>query len=241
MRLTGGSQARLLRQSRPCCKAPGVRYSYEEKKTRRTIGSRLDKNAFMRACREGGDAIEKALRSLDRAFFEHLFRECMRAVRDSEAARDLVQDTFIKVWRRCATFRGQSELLPWIRSILRNAILDRVRRAHPEIPFDEDEAMQNETERRVAELSEQYVPTPHDEVRRRQLAECFARCWRRFESAAPEYAMVIGWIVEDGLSNEEISEVLGRTPGATREFISQCRKRARVHLAEWYELAFGSG
>ena len=39
--------------------------------------------------------------------------------------------------------------------------------------------------------------------------------------------------------HEEIGELLGRTPGATREFISQCRKRARLHLIEWYELAFG--
>ena len=42
------------------------------------------------------------------------------------------------------------------------------------------------------------------------------------------------WIVEDGLTNEQISELLDRTPGATREFISQCRKRARFYLAEWY-------
>ena len=51
---------------------------------------------------------------------------------------------------------------------------------------------------------------------------------------------MIAWIVEDGLTHEEIGELLGRTPGATREFISQCRKRARAHFAEWYELAFGN-
>ena len=48
------------------------------------------------------------------------------------------------------------------------------------------------------------------------------------------------WIVEDGLDHEQIAELLDRTSGATREFISQCRKRARVHLAQWYELAFGT-
>ena len=50
----------------------------------------------------------------------------------------------------------------------------------------------------------------------------------------------MAWIVEDGLDHAQIGELLGRTPGATREFISQCRKRARLHLAEWYELAFGT-
>jgi hypothetical protein len=48
---------------------------------------------------------------------------------------------------------------------------------------------------------------------------------------------VISWIVQDGLTHQEIGELLGRTPEATREFISQCRERARLHLVEWYELA----
>ena len=192
----------------------------------------------MRACREGGDAIEQALRALDRTFYAPLFTDCLRVLHDAEAARDLVQETFIKVWRRCASFRGQSDLLPWIRSILRNGALDRLRRAPREVALDSDDGVSEETERRIVELSSRQVPTPDDEARRQQLAECFARCWQRFESAAPEHAAVMTWIVEDGLSNEEISELLGRTPGATREFISQCRKRARRHFAEWYELAF---
>ena len=49
------------------------------------------------------------------------------------------------------------------------------------------------------------------------------------------------WIVEDGLSNDDIAQLLDRTPGATREFISQCRKRARVYLAEWYAITHDTG
>jgi hypothetical protein len=43
--------------------------------------------------------------------------------------------------------------------------------------------------------------------------------------------------VEDGLTTEDIAHLLDRTPGATREFVSQCRKRARLYLADWYVLA----
>lgn len=148
-----------------------------------------------------------------------------------------MQDTFIKVWRRCATFRAQSELLPWVRAIARHAILDRLRRTQPHNSLDTEPDEQ--LERRILELSAERVATPDDEARRQQLAECFARCWRDFESAAPEHAAVMTWIVQDGLDNEEIAQLLGRSPGATREYVSQCRKRARRHFAEWYELAFG--
>jgi RNA polymerase sigma-70 factor (ECF subfamily) len=197
----------------------------------------MDKHAFMRACREGGEAIEGALRALDRSFHATLHRECHRAVRDADTARDLVQETFIKVWQRCATFRGESELIPWIRSILRHAILDHLRGRTREVPMEDEEGTVREVERQVALSSEE----PDDPVGRRELDLCFARCWKRFEENAPAHATALSWIVEDGLSNEQVAEILGRTPGATREFVSQCRKKARVYLAEWYALASTRG
>ncbi len=201
----------------------------------------MDKNAFMRACRDGGSEMEQALRALDRSFFALLYRECARSVGDRDAARDLVQDTFIKVWRRCSTFHGDSELLPWIRAIQRRAILDWLRRPRRETPMDDiGGELTAEVAERIADLSAQSLATPVEEERRRELHVCFQRCWQRFEAAAPAHAAVMSWIVEDGLTHDEVGELLGRTPGATREFVSQCRKRARTHLAEWYELAFGA-
>lgn len=194
----------------------------------------------MSACREGGAAIERALRQLDRSYFGVLFRESLRGLGDHESARDLVQDTFIKVWLRCATFQGDSELLPWIKSILRHGLLDRVRKSTVEVALETGADQPAETQLRIAELSEESIPQPESEAVRKQLDDCFQRCWRRFEAVSPSHALVMAWIVEDGLDHEQIGELLGRTPGATREFISQCRKRARLHLAEWYELAFNT-
>lgn len=184
-------------------------------------------------------AIERALRLLDRSYFGVLFRESVRGLGDRESARDLVQDTFIKVWLRCATFQGDSELLPWIKSILRHGLLDRLRKSVDEVTLDTVRDQPGEALPRIAELSEESIPQPDSEAARAQLDACFVRCWQRFEAASPSHALVMTWIVEDGLDHEQIGELLGRTPGATREFISQCRKRARLHLAEWYQLAFG--
>jgi RNA polymerase sigma-70 factor (ECF subfamily) len=198
----------------------------------------LDKTLFIQACRDGGKRIEDALRALDRSYFALLYRECLRAVRDPDTARDLVQEAFIKVWQRCASFRGDSELLPWIRAIMRRTILDQLRQPPREVPLEIEADASGEIMRSVAELSLNQVPKPEDVMRQRQLANCFERCWRQFMRASPEHALVISWIADDGMSREQIAALLGRTPGATREFISQCRKRARIHLAEWYALAF---
>jgi len=196
----------------------------------------------MRACREGGDRIELALAELDRAYFSVLYRDCARAVNDSESARDLVQETFIKVWQRCATFRAASELLPWIKSILRRSTIDFLRRRQRErrheLPLD-DEELGAQAEQRMMELAAQEAPLPEAQASRQELAECFQNCWQRFAEAHPAHAAVMAWIAFDGLTNEAVAELLERTPGATREFISQCRKRARFYFAQWYELAFG--
>lgn len=199
----------------------------------------MDRVEFIRACREGGAALERALVALDRELFAALYRECRRVVRDAAAARDLVQETFIKVWQRCATFQGDSELRPWIRAILRNTMLDALRRTEPRLSLDDEDAS-GEIEARIVELSACAGSAPQDAAHSRELAETFQRCWERFERDCPAHAAVIAWISEDGLDNQAVARLLGRSPGATREYISQCRKKARVYLADWFELAFGA-
>ena len=197
----------------------------------------MDKHAFIQACREGGASIEAALRELDRTCFPGLYRECLRVVRDADAAYDLVQETLIKIWRRCHTYRGESELLPWIRVILRRSVLDRARRGGNEIAIEASE-LDELVDRSARDVTAQPASPPEDDARRAEQKACFERCWRRFQSAAPAHAAVLSWIVDDGMSHAEIARLLDRSPGATREFISQCRKRARVHFAEWYALTF---
>lgn len=197
----------------------------------------MDKALFMRACREGGALIETALRDLDRAFFAILYQGGLRTLRDPDAASDLVQETFIKVWLRCATFRGESELLPWMKSILRHGAIERLRRTTREVAMENERGLTDEAAQGIAISSMEHNPTPDEIAGQRERAEQFRQGWARFQQAHPLHANVLAWVVEDGLSIEDIAQLLERTPGATREFVSQCRKRARAHLADWYHLA----
>ena len=201
----------------------------------------MDKTVFMRACRDGGTAIEQALRELDRGFFAILYKDAMRTLRDADATRDLVQDTFIKVWRRCATFRGDSDLLPWIKVILRHGAIERLRQTVREVSMEDHEGLTADASQRIYELSVESNPTPEEWARRSEHEAQFRSGWQRFQEEDPLHAGVMSWIVEDGLSNDDIAELLNRSPGATREFISQCRKRARRYLADWYALASEQG
>ncbi|MBK6973090.1 MAG: RNA polymerase sigma factor [Sterolibacteriaceae bacterium] len=202
----------------------------------------MDSSEFIAACREGGNRMEAALRALYRAWGARLTRECLRISSNRALAEDVVQETLIKAWRNCAQYRGDSELLPWLKTILRNQLIDRLRRDDPEEPIDGPDGLPTaKAQRTLDALSRERIATPETELSRREVAECMQRQGRRFLEQAPRHAAVIAWIAEDGLSNEQVAALLGRTPGATREFISQARKKAREFYAECYRLAFGGG
>jgi RNA polymerase sigma factor (sigma-70 family) len=197
----------------------------------------MDRNVFMQACREGGAPIEAALRALDAELGTTLLRECRAVVRDRGRADDLVQETLIKVWQRCMSYRGDAELLAWIRGILRHAIIDLFRATRPEEALeDEDGEMTQSATASVIALSSTARDGPQDRFMDEQSEQCYRACFARFESDFPLHAAVMRWIAEDELSNGEIEVLLQRSPGATREFISQCRKKARTYFGEWYAL-----
>jgi DNA-directed RNA polymerase specialized sigma24 family protein len=132
-------------------------------------------------------------------------------------------------------------LLPWIKSILRHAAIERLRQRSREVPMEDYDGLTDHAAARILETSISHNPTPDQIAGGQEHAEYFRKGWSRFLEEDPLHAHVMAWVVEDGLTNEDIAQLLGRTPGATREFISQCRKRARLYLAEWHALMHETG
>jgi RNA polymerase sigma-70 factor, ECF subfamily len=59
-------------------------------------------------------------------------------LRDPMEAFDVVQDTFLDVWRSAARHEGRSSVKTWIFSIARNKTIDRFRKLGREVPLEED-------------------------------------------------------------------------------------------------------
>lgn len=198
----------------------------------------LTAESFTQACRDGGRQIEAWLRIVDREHGARFYREAAAALRSWHAAEDVVQEAMVKVWQRCASFRGPGDPLAWIHSIVRHTLLDALRQRRPEQPLDGDDGeLSPPVAAAVVQLSRQQVATPDQQLTEQQIEAAFRQGFDRFSRAHPEHATVLRWVVEDGLDNSAVEQLLGRSPGATREFISQCRKKARPYLAAWYDLA----
>lgn len=204
-------------------------------------GMELDATSFTQACREGGRRIETWLRVIDREHGARFYREAAAALRSWQAAEDVVQDAMVKVWQRCATFRGPGDPLAWIHQIVRHTLLDALRQRATQAPreeplHDDDGQLTPQAESAVQALSTDGVARPDAALAEHQIDAVFRRCFDQFAAAHPEHATVLRWVVEDGLDNTAIEALLQRSPGATREFISQCRKKARPFFAPWYAL-----
>ncbi len=72
----------------------------------------------------------RALRSAYDAHAGRVLALALRIVRSRAEAEDVVQDTFLEVWRRAPEYdAARGELSSWILSMARSRCIDRVRRA----------------------------------------------------------------------------------------------------------------
>ena len=69
-----------------------------------------------------------------------LYRFAIALVRDHHLASDLVQDTVVRAMERSSQYRGDAPLAAWLKRILRNLAVDRVRRSDREVIVEDVEA-----------------------------------------------------------------------------------------------------
>src|ERR671936_2997144 len=74
----------------------------------------------------GGD--RAALRLVYQDTSAKLFGVCLRILKDRSEAEDVLQDVYVTVWRKAATFDpGRASPITWMVAIARNRSTDRLR------------------------------------------------------------------------------------------------------------------
>jgi len=60
-----------------------------------------------------------------------MYNLCLRMVSNRSEAEDLLQESFVKMFRELPSFRGQSTLGAWLRRIVINQCLNHIRKQKP--------------------------------------------------------------------------------------------------------------
>lgn len=137
----------------------------------------------------------KAFSALYDASSAKLFGVALRVLNNRASAEDVVQETYIKIWRYADKYNANGlSPMTWMITIARNTAIDRLRRRRD---ADDVDAMAD----RLSDLG----PTPEQATIARSEASRIAACLDELE---PAKATAIRGAYLEGLSYAELSQLL---------------------------------
>jgi RNA polymerase sigma-70 factor (ECF subfamily) len=168
----------------------------------------------------------RAFEELVKKYQREIYGLACRMVSDPEEAKDVAQQAFMQAFIHIRSFRQDSQFRTWLFRIAINQCYNFLKsRKKFGDPVDCDE---------VVLVGEEDSPVD-DLVSRDERRRLYAA----LKKLPPKQQAVITLKVEKGLSYQEISEVLGGTPGAARVNYCQALKTLKKYLLseEEHELA----
>lgn len=181
-----------------------------------TGASRSDPPELLDRLRRGERA---AFEDLVRAYEHRIFAVAARMLGSRAEAEEVAQEVFLRVHRAVGEFRGDARLSTWLYAIASRLCLNRLAAADRRHPRDGDEALAA-------------VPsTEPDAAARLERLELEEALRQAIEALPDERRIVVVLRDFEGLSYEEISEVLDLEPGTVRSRLH----RARMDLKDKLE------
>ncbi len=176
----------------------------------------MDEETCFQHLRQGGLQAEAAVTVLYQRYRRPFATYLMRSFRFPQSlAEDVTQDAFVNLVRHLHNHgvvpSGAEGGRPWLWTILRNAARDKLRQAD------------------YRHLALETTPDKADPMLPIDQASRVQRAWRAFAADHPERAEALGRAVVEGWSMAELAESLHKSAGATREYVSQCRKEWRTY------------
>ena len=149
----------------------------------------------------------KALRETYERTSAKLYGVCLRIARDREAADDILQDVYLKVWKRAGRFNPAfASPITWLCAIARNAAIDWVRKhGRPALPANEPH--------------ESSDPDYSGAMEAMSVGADRALIFDCLDALPDQHKRAIHLAFFDGLSHSELADTL-RTPlGTTKSWI----------------------
>lgn len=124
----------------------------------------FDYEAALEACARGE---RFALRTLYERESRWLLGVALRIVRERETAQDVLQEAFLLVWQRAASYqRSLGSARGWIYTVVRHRALDEARRVRHDVPVgDALEGLSDARQAASGDLANLFGTSPHDDGR----------------------------------------------------------------------------
>jgi len=148
---------------------------------------------------------------LYRRFAPKMYAVCLRYAGNSEEAQDILQEGFIKIFKKLSSFRGEGSFEGWIRRIFVNTSIEHFRRKN---------YLQPVTEREENTIEGKYLSVL-DSLAEKDIMSLI-------QELSPGYRTVFNLYVIEGYTHKEIGDMLGISEGTSKSQLS----RAKVILQD---------
>lgn len=190
-------------------------------------GTAADPDAELRALIERvAQRDEAALRTLYERTSPRLFGLAMRVLRQRDTAEDVLQESFLTVWRVAVDYRASlSPPLAWLGLIVRSRALDALRKrasARTGVTQEYDDAMEQGTEGEGT--------SPMDAADASQQARALHQCLLRLEQRQRE---VVSLAYLRDLSHSELAQQLAIPLGTVKTWIRRGLEQLRACMARF--------
>lgn len=180
------------------------------------------------------EAIDRAKRG-DAESFEALYglhkrrvySLCLRMTGNTAEAEDLTKEAFLQLYRKIATFRGESAFSTWLHRLAVNVVLMQLRKAKKAREVSIEDSINpapNDPSARPPEIraTDATLTATLDRVNLR----------RAIDALPPGYRTVFVLHDMEGYEHHEISELTGLSVGASKSQLHKARLRLRTLLRE---------
>jgi RNA polymerase sigma-70 factor, ECF subfamily len=174
---------------------------------------------LIEACRRGDPEGFRALFDLHK---DRVYSIALHYANDESAALDIAQNTFLKLFSSIRTFRGEGSFEAWLYRIVVNSCVDQIRERRRLLPFIDRllDSLRSSGETALEKLLRQEFS---DQVR------------AAVGKLPPEQRIIVVLRYTEGLSYEEMAEVLGCARGTVASRLNRAHKaleRRLAHLAK---------
>ncbi|MDQ2656513.1 MAG: sigma-70 family RNA polymerase sigma factor [Bacteroidota bacterium] len=184
---------------------------------------RAQEEELINGCRRGSHPAQQRLFDL---YSSRMYGVCLRYVKNTMQAEDVLVMAFTKVFDRIGQFKGEGSFEGWIRRITVNEALTALRRSR---------TMMIETDLERADREPDY-----DQLSDHLEAEDLLKM---IDQLPPGYRVVFNMYAIDGYSHREIAEQLGISENTSKSQLSRARVYLQKQLAQtgWEEQKKSNG
>ena len=177
-------------------------------------------------------AAPQTAKDFDTLYKDHvdlIYRFAHRLCGEVEAAKDLVQETFLNAYRGLSQFRGDAQISTWLYTIASRACL-RMRRRHKGAP-DRELSLEEFIPTAESEFRLQ-IPidglNPEDALQNKQLRAALDAAIAQLPK---QYKMVLVLRDMEGLSAKEVGTIMGLNERAVKSRLHRARLFVRRELS----------